>query len=87
MLGVDIGGSGMKAALVDVTAGEMLTERFRIPTPQPAGPAPMADVFEQLVENFGYTGPIGCAFPGVVRRSAVVDNLAAVRRILESISQ
>jgi polyphosphate glucokinase len=67
-LGIDIGGSGMKAAPVDVIKGEMLTERHRIATPQPATPEAMADVVRQLVEHFAWSGPVGMAFPSIVRR-------------------
>ncbi len=66
----------MKAALVDVESGALLTDRFRIPTPQPATPPDMAIVFAQLVEHFEYTGPIGCTFPGVIRRQAAVETAA-----------
>lgn len=71
ILGVDIGGSGMKAALVDVAAGAMASDRRRIKTPKPADPQAMAEVFGQLIDHFGYTGPIGCTFPGVVQGGVV----------------
>lgn len=79
ILGVDIGGSGMKAALVDVVDGKahaLASERHRIRTPKPALPDAMVAVFEQLREHFDYSGAIGCAFPGVIRRSAVVATAA-----------
>ena len=76
VLGVDIGGSGMKAAIVDPVAGQMITDRFRIPTPQPATPEAMASVFADLVAHFAWTGPIGCTFPGVVRQKAVIETAA-----------
>jgi len=76
ILGVDIGGSGMKAALVDVAAGTLVSERHRIKTPKPALPHAMVAVFEQLRMHFDYSGPIGCAFPGVIRRSAMVATAA-----------
>lgn len=66
----------MKAALVDPVAGKMLTERFRIPTPQPATPEAMAAVFADLVSHFDWTGPIGCTFPGVVRGQAIIETAA-----------
>lgn len=76
ILGVDIGGSGMKAALVDPIAGEMVTKRHRIETPRPAAPDAMADVFGRLRDHFDYDGPIGCTFPGVIQRRAVVKTAA-----------
>lgn len=67
VLGIDIGGSGIKGALVDVDKGELVTERHRIPTPQPAAPDDVADVVAEIVKHFGYEGPIGCTFPAVVK--------------------
>jgi polyphosphate glucokinase len=78
-LGVDIGGTGIKAAPVDVTAGKLLADRQKIDTPQPSTPAAVADVVTQLVKNFSWTGPVGVTFPGVVvdgvtRTAANVDH-------------
>lgn len=69
--GIDIGGSGMKAAPVELATGELAGERFRIPTPQPATPEAMADVAHCLVEHFQWQEPIGVAFPAVVRDGVV----------------
>lgn len=76
VLGVDIGGSGMKAAVVDAREGVLLTDRFRIKTPQPADPVSMGAVMYELVQNFGWVGPIGCTFPGVIRGHSVVETAA-----------
>ncbi|MEO1439237.1 MAG: ROK family protein [Chloroflexota bacterium] len=67
ILGIDIGGSGIKGALVDVHVGELITERHRIPTPQPAEPEAVAAVVAQIVAHFDYDGPIGITFPAVVK--------------------
>lgn len=67
LLGIDIGGSGMKGALVDTNTGELLTERFRIPTPKSRKPEAMAEVFAQIVKHFDYNGPIGCGFPTIIK--------------------
>ncbi len=69
--GIDIGGSGMKAAPVDLVKGELAEERFRIPTPQPATSEAMADIVAQLVGHFGWKGPVGVTFPGVVRHGVI----------------
>ena len=69
ILGIDVGGSGMKAALVNVETGEMLTERYRIPTPAKKTPEAMAEVIAQLVKHFDYSGPVGCGFPTVIKNS------------------
>ena len=65
-LGIDIGGTGIKAAPVDVAAGTMLERRRKLPTPRPATPDAVAGVVEKLVASFGWSGPVGVAFPGVV---------------------
>ncbi len=70
-LGIDIGGSGMKAAPVDCVTGIMLQERYRIATPSPATPKAMAAVVAELVRYFDWTGPIGIGFPAVVQNGVV----------------
>ncbi len=67
-LGIDIGGSGIKGALVDVEKGEMVTERHRIATPQPSTPQAVAAVVADIVRHFDYQGPIGVTFPAIVQR-------------------
>ena len=79
VLGIDIGGSGMKAAVVDTSTGDFVTDKHRIETPQPATPAAMAEVVHQLASHFDWSGPIGVGFPGVVqsgiiRTAANLDN-------------
>lgn len=69
--GIDIGGSGMKAAIVDTATGELLSERFRIDTPKPATPEAMAIVVRELAAEHEWTGSVGCAFPAVVRNGIV----------------
>lgn len=71
ILGIDIGGSGIKGAIVDVEKGEFVTERHRIETPQPSTPEAMAGVIKELVEHFAYNGPVGCTFPGVVQHGVI----------------
>jgi len=66
VLGIDIGGSGIKAGPVDVASGTMTAERIKVPTPRPALPEAVADAIKELVEAFGWEGPTGIAFPGVV---------------------
>jgi polyphosphate glucokinase len=66
ILGIDIGGSGIKGALVDCDSGELASERNRLPTPRPATPTSVADTVNQLVSEFDYAGPVGCCFPTIV---------------------
>jgi polyphosphate glucokinase len=67
ILGVDIGGSGIKGAVVNPDTGELLTERIRIETPEGAKPNPVAKAVLKIVEKLEWNGPIGCGFPAVVR--------------------
>ncbi|PNU20087.1 polyphosphate glucokinase [Geothermobacter hydrogeniphilus] len=67
IFGIDIGGTGIKAAPVDVARGRLLCERRRLPTPQPATPPAVARAVTELVRIFSWSGPIGCGFPAVVR--------------------
>ncbi len=66
-LGIDIGGSGIKGAPVNLETGELAAERLRIPTPQPSLPDAMAEVAAEIVQRFGWREPVGCAFPAVVK--------------------
>ena len=67
VLGIDIGGSGIKGAPVNTKTGELLGERYRIPTPQPSTPKAVAKVIAKIARHFDWKGPIGCGFPGVVQ--------------------
>ncbi|MBL8164423.1 MAG: ROK family protein [Anaerolineae bacterium] len=71
ILGIDIGGSGIKGAPVDTITGTMLTERHRIPTPQPSKPSDVADVVAEITRHFNWTGPVGCTFPAIVKEGVV----------------
>ena len=80
-LGIDIGGSGIKGAIVDLESGEFTTDRLRIVTPQPATPEAVADVVGQIAAHFSEElgdGPIGITVPavvthGVTRSAANID--------------
>jgi polyphosphate glucokinase len=67
ILGVDIGGSGIKGASVDTSTGTLVTARFRIPTPAQSKPKPIARVVRQIVDHFEWEGPVGIGYPGVVQ--------------------
>lgn len=66
--GVDIGGSGIKGAEVDLTTGTLRTERIRVPTPRPATPAAVAEVVRTLLDEAGWGGAFGVTVPAVVDR-------------------
>jgi polyphosphate glucokinase len=71
VFGIDIGGSGIKGAPVDVKAGDLATDRYRIKTPQPATPDAVMDVAAKVVRKFKWNGPVGCALPSVVQHGIV----------------
>lgn len=69
--GVDIGGSGIKGAPVDLTTGHLLGERFKILTPSPSTPEAVVGVVAEVIDHFGWDGPVGITYPGVVQRGVV----------------
>ena len=71
VLGIDIGGTGIKGAIVDTQTGTLLSDRYRVPTPHPAVPDAVSDVVRGLVQHFGWSGPVGCTFPAVVKDGVV----------------
>jgi polyphosphate glucokinase len=78
-LGIDIGGSGIKGAPVNIETGEFTAERLRIPTPSPSTPEAVTDVVAEIVHHFHWSGPVGCTFPaiiidGKILSAANVDN-------------
>jgi polyphosphate glucokinase len=71
VLGIDIGGTGVKAAPVDTATGQLLAQRVKIATPHPATPDSVGAVVTKLVKDFGWTGPAGITFPGVVVKGVI----------------
>jgi polyphosphate glucokinase len=71
ILGIDVGGSGIKGAPVDLASGELAGERYRLLTPSPARPEPVAEVVAEVVKSFDWHGPVGIGFPAVVRGGVV----------------
>jgi polyphosphate glucokinase len=65
-LGIDIGGSGVKGAPVDLTTGSFTDDRFRVETPQPADVPSVVRAVAEVAGKFSVTGPVGVTFPGVV---------------------
>ncbi len=66
--GIDIGGSGIKGALVDLDKGELIGDRLRIDTPKPSTPEAVADVVAEIVHHFGWDGPVGVTLPAVIKK-------------------
>ncbi|WP_099022780.1 polyphosphate--glucose phosphotransferase [Mycolicibacterium palauense] len=64
--GIDVGGSGVKGGIVDLDTGQLIGERFKLATPQPATPEAVAGTIAAVVREFGWTGKLGVTYPGVV---------------------
>ncbi len=73
ILGIDIGGSGIKGAPVDTQTGKLTAERWRIPTPEGAKAHDVAEVVHELVKHFDHSGPVGVTFPGVVQHGVTLS--------------
>eukprot|EP00271_Cylindrocystis_brebissonii_P023038 TRINITY_DN9220_c0_g1_i5.p1 TRINITY_DN9220_c0_g1~~TRINITY_DN9220_c0_g1_i5.p1 ORF type:complete len:391 (+),score=63.84 TRINITY_DN9220_c0_g1_i5:138-1310(+) len=71
LLGIDFGGSGIKAAPVEISTGLLLEERLRIETPVPATPEAVANVLKELQAHFKWTGCVGVGMPSVVKQGRV----------------
>lgn len=67
ILGIDVGGSGIKGAVVDTEDGTLVSDRLRIPTPKPALPEAISDVIESLCNSFKWNGPVGVSFPTIIK--------------------
>ena len=68
ILGIDVGGSNIKGAIVDIEKGVLITERAKIATPSPSTPSAVADVVKELIGQIGYDGDlIGCGFPSIIK--------------------
>lgn len=78
IFGVDIGGSGIKGAPVDLDQGDLVAERHKVLTPHPSTPDAVADGVKEVVGHFGWTGPVGVTFPGVVTGGATIRTAANV---------
>lgn len=71
ILGIDVGGSGIKGAPVDVETGQLLEGRLRLKTPSGAEPEAVAEVVTKIIRHFDWQGPIGCGFPAPIRHGTV----------------
>lgn len=72
VLGIDVGGSGIKGAPVDIETGELLAGRIRIKTPKKAEPEPIAQVVADIAASFNWKGPIGIGFPAPIKGGVVM---------------
>ncbi len=72
VLGIDIGGTGIKGGIVDLAKGELVGERVRLETPHPSTPAAVGDVLSAIAKHFEWHGLIGTGFPGVVQHERIM---------------
>lgn len=77
ILGIDIGGTGIKAGLVDITNGSLLGEVVKVKTPRPSTPENVLKAVREVITGMGYKGSVGCGFPAIVH-NAVVQNAANI---------
>ena len=73
ILGIDIGGSSLKGAIVDINLGKLKTSTHRIPTPESREPEVMAQAVKEMIAHFNYTGAVGCGFPTVIKKGICKD--------------
>jgi polyphosphate glucokinase len=79
ILGIDVGGTGIKGAPVETDAGLLLAERYRLRTPDGAKPGPVAEVVRSVAMKFDWHAPIGCGFPAVIR-NGVAETAANINQ-------
>ena len=74
ILGIDVGATGIKGAVVDLNKGELITERIKYPTPKPATPQSMTEVMKQIIADFNWKGkPVGVGFPAIIKEGVALS--------------
>ena len=71
ILGIDIGGTSIKAAIVEADNGYINSEKMKIKTPNSRTIDSMLDIFVDIRNNFNWEGPVGCGFPGVIKNGCI----------------
>ena len=71
ILGIDVGGSGIKGAIVDTEKGKLLSERYRIPTPAPSTPDSIAETIKEIIDFFEWKKDFGVGFPAAIHQNIV----------------
>ena len=71
VLGIDIGGTGIKGSIVNAEKGELLEDHLRVPTPPSLKPEPVLDIIKDIADHFKWNGPLGCGYPGVILQNVV----------------
>jgi polyphosphate glucokinase len=73
VLGIDVGGSGIKGAIVNLKSGKLATDRIRYPTPQPATPSSVSRTIAKITSELDWNGPIGVGFPAVIKKNLALN--------------
>ncbi len=73
ILGIDVGGTGIKGAIVNIETGELVSEKHRIPTPKGAMPSDVAEEIAEMVNHFNWKGKVGCGFPSIISHGKVMS--------------
>ncbi len=71
VLGIDIGGTGIKGSLINIKTGELTGDHLRIQTPPSLKPEPVLDVIEEIVDHYKWEGLLGCGYPGVIIQNVI----------------
>ena len=72
VLGIDIGGSGVKGAIVNIKTGKLVSEKIRFSTPNPSKPKNIIKgIQSNIINEFNWKGKVGCGFPGVIKNNKV----------------
>jgi len=71
ILGIDVGGSGIKGAIIDTKKGKLLTKRYRVPTPSLANPENIAHTIIKIIDHFNWKDIVGIGFPSVVKNGVI----------------
>lgn len=74
ILGIDVGGTGIKGAIVNIETGTLISEKHRIPTPKGAKPKDVADEVAELVKHFNWKGKVGCGFPAIISHGTALSS-------------
>jgi polyphosphate glucokinase len=71
VLGIDVGGTGIKAAVVDLQSGTLARDSLYYATPQPSKPSAVLGTIKEIIDSLQWKGSVGCGFPGIIKNGAV----------------
>jgi polyphosphate glucokinase len=74
VLGIDVGGTGIKGAIVNIESGHLVSEKYRLPTPKGAKPQEVAEVVATIVSHFNWKGKISCGFPAIISHGVALSS-------------